>query len=87
MLLTYDPASKSYPGVLMSGPSRALVDGTWDAETKTMTFTGTFAKGGHSFKFTNRFIDKDHTDSSGVIKNADGAVVLELTQKQTRRKK
>ena len=52
-----------------------------------MTFRGTFAEGGHSFVFKNRFIDKDQTESSGVIKNADGDVVLELTQKQTRRKK
>lgn len=37
-----DPATRSYPGVLMSGTGRTFVDGTWDEATRTMRFRGTF---------------------------------------------
>lgn len=88
MLVTYDPTTKTYPGVLMNGPGRALVDGTWDEATKTMTFRGTFSDGrGGTFIFTNRFIDADHCEGLGTMKDATGKVFLEQTQKQTRRKK
>ena len=88
MLVTYDPATKTYPGVLMSGSSRSSVDGTWDQPTQTMTFRGKSAdNSGTTFLFKNRFLDNDHSESSGVIKDAAGKVILELTQKQTRRKK
>ncbi len=88
MLVTYDPTTKTYPGVLMSGPSRALVDGTWNQATQTMTFHGTFAdNSGTKFVYTNHFLDIDHCDVSGVIKDAAGKVLVEQTQKQTRRKK
>jgi hypothetical protein len=36
MPITYDPESMTYPGVMMVGPSRCLVTGTWDADTQTM---------------------------------------------------
>lgn len=88
MLVTYDPTTKTYPGFLMNGTGRALVDGTWDEATQTMTFNGTFSGGsGGTFSFTNRFIDADHCEASGTIRDATGKIVLEQTQKQTRRKK
>jgi hypothetical protein len=88
MLVTYDPTTKTYPGVLMNGSGRALVDGTWDEAAKTMTFKGTFSDGsGGTFSFTNRFIDADHCEASGTMRDASGKVFLEQTQKQTRRKK
>ena len=88
MLVTWDPANKTYPGVLMNGSDRAFVDGTWDPSTQTMTFSGTFAdSSGVKFSFTNRFIDADHCEASGTMKDSAGKVFLEQTQKQTRRKK
>lgn len=88
MLVTYDPATKAYPGVLMSGPSRAVVTGTWDQSTQTMTFRGTFSDdSGVKFQYTNRFLDNDHCESSGVISGATGEVIVKQIQKQTRRKK
>ena len=88
MLVTYDPATKTYPGVLMSGSSRALVDGTWDQATQTMTFRGTFGdNSGTKFVYTNRFSDNGDCESAGVIRDAAGKVIVEQTQKQTRRKK
>jgi len=38
MLLTYDARTKSYPGIMMIGPNRSLVNGTWDKQAKTMDF-------------------------------------------------
>jgi hypothetical protein len=88
MLVTYDPTTKTYPGVLMNGSGRALVDGTWDEAAKTMTFNGTFSDGsGGTFSFTNRFIDADHCEASGTMRDATGKVFLEQTQKQTRRRR
>lgn len=88
MLVTYDPTTKTYPGVLMNGSCRVLIVGTWDAAAKTMTFSGTFSDGNcGTFSFTNRFIDADHCEASGTMRDASGKVFLELTQKQTRRKK
>lgn len=88
MLVTYDPATKTYPGVLMSGPSRAVVTGTWDQSKQTMTFRGTFSdSSGIKFEYTNRFLDDDHCESSGVISGSTGEVIVKQIQKQTRRKK
>ena len=88
MLVTYDPATKTYPGVLMNSTSPALVTGTWDESKQTMTFSGTFAdSSGNKFSFTNRFTDNDHCEAAGTIRDAVGKVFLEQTQKQTRRKK
>lgn len=88
MLVTYDPATKTYPGFLMTGPSRALVTGTWDSSTQTMTFRGSISdNSGVTFVYTNRFPDADHCESFGLIKDATGKVIVEHTQKQTRRKK
>lgn len=88
MLVTYDPATKTYPGVLMTGPSRGLVTGTWDQATQTMTFRGTISDGsGTRFEYTSHFLDNDHCESSGVISGANGDVLLKQIQKQTRRKK
>lgn len=87
MLVTYDPAKKNYPGVLMVGASRSLVTGNWDQENNTMTFTGSSPEDGGTFVFKNRFIDKDHCESTGILKNAKGEIFLELTQTQTRRGK
>lgn len=86
MLVTYDARTKSYPGILTTGADRSLVNGTWDEENKTMTFTGTFSRGG-SFDFKNRFLDNGNIKKSGVIKDASGKTVLKRSDMQVRRKK
>jgi hypothetical protein len=85
MLVTYDPATKTYPGVMMFGGNRTLTKGTWDQKRNTMTFHGSSPDDGGSFVFKNRFIDKDHSESTGILKNAKWVVFMEMTQKQTRR--
>ncbi|MDX1962266.1 MAG: DUF1579 family protein [Pirellulales bacterium] len=85
LLVTYDPSTKSYPAVMMIGATRWLVDGTWDEQKSTMTFMGNSPVDGQTFVVQNRFVDKDHCETTGMLKNAKGEVFLELTQKQTRR--
>lgn len=86
MLVTYDPATKTYPGMLMSGASRSVVDGTWDETTKTMTFRGASTdNSGTKFVYASRFFDNGDCETNGVIKDAAGKVLVEQRQKQTRR--
>lgn len=87
MLLTYDAATKSFRGMMMYGAGRSIITGTWDEATSTMTFNGTSPDDGSTFVFKNRFIDADHSESAGILKNAKGKVIQEQAYKQTRRKK
>ncbi|MFM8573800.1 MAG: hypothetical protein ACKOAU_19550 [Pirellula sp.] len=87
MLLTYDASTKSFRGMMMYGAGRSLVTGTWDDSTSTMTFKGKSTDDGSTFEFKNRFIDADHSESTGVQKNAEGELIMEQTLKQTRRKR
>lgn len=87
MLLTYDAATKTYRGMMMYGTGRSLITATWDEATSTMTFNGTSPDDGSTFVFKNRFLDADHSESTGIQKNAKGEVFMEQTLKQTRRKK
>lgn len=88
MLLTYDPATRTYPGFLMSGPSRSLVTGTWDQAKQTMTFRGKSSDDSRiKFEYACRFIDDEHCETTGVIRSATDEVIVNQIQKQTRRKK
>lgn len=88
MLVTYDPATNTYPGCLMSGPSRSLVTGTWDQAKQTMTFRGKSSDdSGIKFEYASRFSDDEHCETTGVIRSATGEVIVQQIQKQTRRKK
>lgn len=88
MLVTYDSTTKTYPGVMMSGPSRAIVTGTWDQAKQTMTFSGTFSDdSGVKFEYAIRFLNNDHCESSGVIRGSNGTVLVKHVQKQVRRTK
>lgn len=85
MLVTYDAEKKTYPGVLMVGASRSVLTGRWDRESSTMTFEGSSVEDGGTFVFKNHFIDDDHCEATGVLKDASGDIFLELVQQQTRR--
>jgi hypothetical protein len=87
LLVTHDAATGSYPGVLIAGPSRAVLTGSWDEPSQTMTFRGVFADGGGRFTFKNKFIDTRTIETSGVITDREGKVLMEQTHKQTRRNK
>ena len=81
---TYDPETKTYPGVIMIGLKRGLVTGTWDEDKETMHFAIEYPDGTR-YKGTHRFIRIDYAEALGRVTNADGNVV-ELAWKQTRRK-
>jgi len=85
-LVTCDAKTKSYPGMLTTGAKRSLVEGTWDDESKTMRFTGSFSDGG-SFDFKNQFLDNGNIKATGVIKDGSGKLVVERFDMQVRRKK
>jgi hypothetical protein len=87
MFLTYDAATKSFRGMMRNGAGRSLITGTWDEATSTMTFNGTSLDDESTFEFKNRFLDSDHSESSGIEKNARGEAVIEQPLKQTCRKK
>lgn len=86
MLVTYDPATRSYPGVLMNGASRTFVDGTWDEATRTMRFRGTFPDNALKFDFKNRFVDENQIEASGSFTNSSGEVLSTRSDVQTRRR-
>jgi hypothetical protein len=88
LLLTYDPATKAYTGIEMFGTARFLLNATWDEATSTMTISGKSPANDQStFVYKHRFIDNDHSESSAVVRNAEGEVVMELSYKQTRHTK
>jgi hypothetical protein len=84
--ITYDPESKTYPGVIMIGAFSGLVTGTWDKDKKIMSFTIKHPNK-TEYRGTHRFLREDYAEASGSVTDADGKVVVELSWKQTRRKK
>jgi len=87
LTFTYDPESRTYPGVMMSGTARHLLIGSWNEDTKTMHWSMKNVDGETTFLGSHRFVRDDYAEASGSIRNADGQVVLKLSWKQTRRSK
>lgn len=86
MPMTYDPETKTYPGVMILGVGRGLVTGTWDESAKTMHFLiENMDK--TTYRGTHRFIRDDYAEASGKVTNAVGEVIFELAYKQNRRSK
>ena len=85
MLLTYDPVNNNYPATAMNGTTRIAMTGTWDEETRTMTFTGTDESGTRCTS-THRFINKDKAEASGTFTDARGNVLAKISCNQQRRK-
>lgn len=84
-LVTYDPKSKQYRACFINDEFTTPLVGTWDETAQTMTWKSTDIPFQHSG--VNRLIDKDHWEWTMTITNPEGKVVLELSAKQTRRKK
>ena len=90
MMITYDPDTNTYPGCLMSGPSRTLMTGIWNERTDTMYWSGKDHLK-NTIAGKHRFIGTDRAEASLVITNPAGKLVLfgqvvEMSWKQTRRK-
>ncbi len=86
MPMTYDPASKTYPGVMMMGSGRGRVTGRWDARAQTMHLRIENSNG-TTYQGTHRFIRDGYAEAAGKITTPTGDVLMELSWKQTRRKK
>ena len=84
-LMTYDPKAKVYRTCYIDASNTISLLGTWDAQTKTMSWRG---KDGDDNRVSGseRFIDQDNLEWSLAFTNSDGNVVVELSAKQTRRK-
>ena len=85
MLLTYDPELNNYPGVVMDGPRRFEVTGTWDEKTQTFSLSCPLPDGNHVS--TYRFISASRIESSGTERSRDGKILAEMSYNQTRREK
>lgn len=85
MALSYDPNTKTYPGVLLQGVDRATTTGTWDEKSQTMHLVVEY-ENKWTYRGTHRFVDNDHAEINGKVTNAEGKLTMELTMKQTQRK-
>ena len=84
--ITYDPNAKKYRSCYIDQNGAAIVNGSWDEATDTMTWTGVDFAGNRSTGAT-KLIDRDHIEWSMVIKDPNGKVLVELSTKQKRTKK
>ena len=85
-LMTYDPNAKVYRTCYLDASNTVTFLGTWDANTKTMSWRGNDGLG-NRVTGADRFTNKENLEWSLVFTNPDGKVVTELAGKQTRRKK
>lgn len=80
---TYDPEAKSYRFVLLTRNLAFLSTCQWNEKTRTMTLHGV-DHAGNVATSPLRVINRDYLESSTVIRNSDGDVIMEMTHKQTR---
>ncbi|MBM4072408.1 MAG: DUF1579 domain-containing protein [Planctomycetes bacterium] len=84
-LITYDSKGKQYRACFINDECTVPFLGTWDEKAQTMTWKSSDVAWKHHG--IERFIDKDHVEWTMTFTNPEGKVVLELSAKQTRRKK
>lgn len=86
LMLTYDTARRHY--VSWRWTSRGhhnTTQGEWFEQTRTMIWSGTMP-GDFTIKTVERFPTDDTREFETVVKNADGAVMLEMSAKLTWKK-
>lgn len=84
-LFTYDSKAKQYRACFINEEFTVPLLGQWDEIQKTMRWQSS----GVAFKHdsVHRFIDNEHSEWTMTVTSPEGKVVLELSAKQTRRKK
>jgi hypothetical protein len=80
---TYDPEAKSYRFVVLGRNWGVLCNCEWDEKTRTLNVRG-IDHDSNVITSPIRIINKDYVESSTVIKNTDGDVIMEMTHKQNR---
>jgi hypothetical protein len=84
-LFTYDPKGKQYRACFINDEFTVPLLGTWYEKAQTMRWKSSDVPFKHDA--AHRFIDKDHVEWAMTVTSPEGKVVLELSAKQTRRKK
>jgi hypothetical protein len=84
-LITYDSKGKQYRACFINDEVTVPILGTWDEKSQTMKWKSPDVAFKHDG--IHRFIDKDHVEWTMTVTSPEGKVVLELSAKQTRRKK
>ena len=83
--ITYDSKGKQYRACFINDEFTVPLLGTWDQKSQTMQWKSSDVAFKHDG--VHRFIDKDHVEWTMTVTSPEGKVVLELSAKQTRRKK
>lgn len=84
-LVTYDPTAKKYRACFMNEGATVPLLGTWDESNKTMTWKSTDVAFKH--EGVHRRVSDDLVEWTMTVTSPEGKVVLDLSAKQTRRKK
>jgi hypothetical protein len=84
-LMTYDAKSKQYRACFINDEFTVPLLGTWDEKARVMTWKSSDVAFKHAA--VHRFLDKDTVEWTMTVTSPEGKVVLELSAKQTRRKK
>lgn len=84
-LVTYDPMAKKYRACFMNEGATVPLLGTWDESNKTMTWKSTDVAFKH--EGVHRRVSDDLVEWTMTVTSPEGKVVLDLSAKQSRRKK
>jgi hypothetical protein len=84
-LVTYDSKAKQYRACFINEEFTVPLLGKWDESTRTMRWKSSDVAFKHDG--VNRYVDKDTVEWTMTITSPEGKVVLELSAKQTRRRK
>jgi len=82
-LWRYYPEKRVYRFAMLMPNGWTTIDGTWDEKSATMTWKGKDAWGNPGSGI-HRFIDKDNSEWTYVIKNPEGEMLADMSAKQTR---
>ena len=83
--ITYDSKGKQYRACFINDEATIPILGTWNEKAQTMKWTSPDIAFKHDGMHT--FVDNDNIEWTMSVTSPEGNVVLELSAKQTRRKK
>jgi hypothetical protein len=84
-LITYDSKKGLYRACFINDEFTVPLLGTWDEKSMSMKWKSEHVAFNHDA--LNRIIDKDNMEWEMTVTSPEGKIVLELSAKQTRRKK
>jgi hypothetical protein len=84
-LITYDPKAKKYRACYINEEFTVPLLGTWDEKAQSMRWQSSDVPFKH--EAVDYFIDRYTVEWTMTVTSPQGEVVLELSAKQTRRKK